>query len=249
MTTENAQCVQARAYLAKSLFQDFQMASSISFTLNSSYLLDCLDIFGHAGAVAVDLTDKQPNTSCRMLYDDNNDDLELLLEDQQVVTSCKFAVFDEEDIEPWSFTEFRTLGKVILQSSVLGDALKEFEQNTIIYFGFSHQPKAFIISGKSSSGVIEMSIAGDSELVDFLSAEDTLAFGYKFALLSPIVKFILVSQKTSIRVNDNGMLSIQLMIPTDDKDIPTYVEYLIVAMSNDETDEDEAEEHSEIESE
>lgn len=49
---------------------------------------------------------------------------------------------------------------------------------------------------------------------------------YIFSLITSSIRVLSVSQKTSIRINEQGLLCIQFMIPTTNKD-PVFVDYTV----------------------
>ncbi|KAJ3268988.1 ssDNA endodeoxyribonuclease [Borealophlyctis nickersoniae] len=76
------------------------------------------------------------------------------------------------------------------------------------------------------AGDVQMDYPKDTDVLESFQSFQTATHSYKFSLIQPCLRSLAVSSKTSIRVNEAGFLSLQFMIPLNEKDI-TFIEYTI----------------------
>lgn len=258
LMTETAKSLQAKAFITKGLFEDYEFVNGhedgaeeeeedYDFSINASHVIECLDIFGHgssavssaghnsnasgAASAKTNTAESMHSTQCRLKYERGSDSLEILLEDKQVLTNCKFAIFDDYEIRPWSFVQDNEiLGKIIMDSSAFSEAMLDYQNLGSVPGNGSnndHITFEFSVDGLILKGMdIEVLIEKDGEVVDFYNCGKECSFMYRFGLLQIALKMVGVSSKTSIRINDVGILSIQYMLRTA-KGESLFIEYLV----------------------
>lgn len=65
----------------------------------------------------------------------------------------------------------------------------------------------------------------DSNVIEYFACEERVEERYRFALLQPALRPLGLSTKTSLRVNEDGQLSLQFMVPAGGH--VSFVEYLV----------------------
>jgi cell cycle checkpoint protein len=99
-------------------------------------------------------------------------------------------------------------------------------QSDTISIYISPQAPYFRIGSDSPLGTIEIDVPRQSELMENFQCDYPQTFKYKYELMVPAIKGITASSKTSLRLNEQGCLSLQFMILTDE-DQTSFVEYTV----------------------
>ncbi|KAI0736795.1 Rad1-domain-containing protein [Fomitopsis betulina] len=140
--------------------------------------------------------------------------------------TCEITTFDAEPMVELDFLESPTVLKIILKSSWLRDALSEIDPNcdklTIIgnpppppgRAARSTDPPRLRIQTAGNFGSAEMDYPSDKEVLETCECEQQVRFSYRFKLIAYASKALQNSTKTSLRINEEGMLSLQLIMPT-----------------------------------
>ncbi|EPS98580.1 hypothetical protein FOMPIDRAFT_1051423 [Fomitopsis schrenkii] len=140
--------------------------------------------------------------------------------------TCEITTFEAEPIVELDFLEAPTVLKIILKSSWLRDALSEIDSNcdkfTIIgnpppppgRAARSTDPPRLRIQTAGNFGSIEMDYPSDKEVLETCECEQQVRFSYRFKFIAHASKALQHSTKTSLRINEEGMLSLQLIMPT-----------------------------------
>lgn len=84
------------------------------------------------------------------------------------------------------------------------------------------------MTSKGDQGTCTIEIPGDCEVFDDSECTADTREEYRFSLLQGVMKALSLADKACLRVNSNGMLSVQLMI-RDESPEPTFVEFLVCA--------------------
>jgi len=118
--------------------------------------------------------------------------------------------------------------KIILKSSWLSDALSEleissYEKITII----SNPPPAprtraprtpsnpiLRIHAAGPFGSCDMDYPNDREVLETFECEEPLTFSYKLLHISRAIRALQNSTKTSLRIDNGGLLCLQLLMPS-----------------------------------
>jgi cell cycle checkpoint protein len=96
---------------------------------------------------------------------------------------------------------------------------------------------ASIISGKSDFGVTEVQFQSTSDLMEYCEcALDQLEVSYRLSLIASLEKALVHSSKVSVRVNEQGLLSIQLIVPLNSKTNTGLIEFLCLPLMSDDND-------------
>lgn len=84
----------------------------------------------------------------------------------------------------------------------------------------------FRISGSGIAGDILIDYPRDNRVFDAFECSGLVQFSYKFSILQTCLKALAVSKKTSLRINEQGLLSLQFMVPQHDAKL-TFIEFVV----------------------
>jgi len=144
------------------------------------------------------------------------------LEEGTSVTNCKLTTYEpvhDTDLED----QFKVENGAIVSSKVivLADWLKETfgdidHTSPTVTMNFNGGDDAkFEILAQGTTGSAKVTVPGNSELLLTFQCEQDCSTTYSHQLLQHIVKALPFAIKTSLRINDQGFLCAQLMIPMD----------------------------------
>ncbi|CAA7265340.1 unnamed protein product [Cyclocybe aegerita] len=155
-------------------------------------------------------------------------------------TTCEVTTFEPEPQFELDFDSSSTMLKIILKSSWLRDALSELDpscekltfignppttpepQNAAAENSRQKQPQRRVppprpmlrIQATGTFGSTEMDYPNDREVLETFECVQTVSFSYRFAHISRTLRALQSSTKTSLRIDENGLLSLQFLMPT-----------------------------------
>lgn len=98
---------------------------------------------------------------------------------------------------------------------------------------------AFLVSENSlimrsigSFGETEIKFDKDSDVIDSFDTVQNVSVSYNFSLFKYCVKALSTSKKTCIRINHDGILSLQFMIPLSNESRFTFIEFAVISITN-----------------
>ncbi|CCM05792.1 uncharacterized protein FIBRA_08025 [Fibroporia radiculosa] len=170
----------------------------------------------------------EKGTGMRLTYAGSGFPLTLLIaEDSNGPTAtCEITTFEADPMLSLDFLEYPTVMKIILKSSWLRDALSEIDQSceklTIICnppppAGRSAKivaPPRLRLQAVGNFGSVEMDYPSDKEVLESCECDEQVSFSYRFSHISRTQRALQSSTKTSLRINEEGLLSLQLLMPT-----------------------------------
>ncbi|XP_037092223.1 cell cycle checkpoint protein RAD1-like isoform X1 [Pollicipes pollicipes] len=219
VTVEDSKCVQANAFIQADMFQQFVLSEeTLSFKINLSVLLDCLNIFGSGSTAGA-------TTALKMCYAGEGHPLVIVLEESGVLTDCSIKTQLPEDIMEFSFNSSDVVNKAIVKSDCLREALAEMDVDCdVMELVFCPSPPRLQLSAVGAGMETKVEIGGDSELVELFQCPRTSSSRYRLAMMKLSGKPLAQSQKVSLRTDARGFLCLQYMIKTDDGHI-CFVEF------------------------
>ncbi|KAL2915447.1 checkpoint clamp complex protein Rad1 [Polyrhizophydium stewartii] len=253
-TAEDSRTVQAKAYLPKSLFREFRWSDNtplaedeeLSFMVDIRMLGECLTIFGgqqqSSGSAAPDdphgaaaapapaAAASASPVSLQLSYPKAGGELTLLLQDGSVVTACNLSTYDNEPITDLHavFGDRPIISKIIMKSDWLKTAFAEIDDTSSdLTLTIAPQHPFLRISASGLAGESELDYPRDTEVLESFSCTVPSRNKYKFSMLNPCLKALGMSTKTSIRVNEIGILSMQFMIHLAASQI-SFVDYVVL---------------------
>lgn len=219
VTVEDSKCVQANAFIQADMFQQFVLSQeTLSFKINLTVLLECLNIFGSGSAAGA-------TTALKMCYAGDGHPLVIVLEESGVLTDCSIKTQLPEDTMDFNFNSSDVVNKAIIRSDCLREALAEMDGDCdLMELVFSHSPPLLQFAAVGAGIESKVEVAGDSDLVELFQCPRTSSSRYRLALMKLSVKPLAQSQKVSLRTDARGFLCLQYMIKTDDGHI-CFVEF------------------------
>ncbi|KNC48341.1 cell cycle checkpoint protein RAD1 [Thecamonas trahens ATCC 50062] len=230
--------VLANAFLQDKLFSKYAVAVGVRFTVSLTVLLECLTLFGTSST----------GRPLRMIHARDGAPLVLELVEASVATRCAIATLVAAEPIELNFASPDVRGKAIIISSAVHDALYELEGVAgSIAFEFVPQTRAasamFRMSARGSAGscAIEFPHTSDgggtsggtaevgpgaAALIESFDTVELITNEYKTELVHASLRALALASKTSIRVNTEGILSLQHMINRGDELI--FVEFFVV---------------------
>ena len=148
------------------------------------------------------------------------------------MTTCRFATFDDDVPEPFDLDQEEISCRMIIVSSYLKEALKEFD-STVIDFAFQREEPYFSLSSIDLLGSITSEFGKNIDIIETYACTERQKRNYKIPVLNILRHALDTSSKTCVRVNSIGILSLQLMITTDRQ--PAFVEYLCIPQVEDDS--------------
>ncbi|KAI0831692.1 Rad1-domain-containing protein [Trametes gibbosa] len=166
-------------------------------------------------------------TGMRMSYAGPGHPLTLLVAEESggPTATCEITTWDPEPRMELAFDSNAAVLKIILKSSWLRDALSELDPSTEKLTIIGNPPAPRGRAARSSAppclrlravgqfGSTEMDYPDDREVLETCECAQPVSFTYRFAHISRALRALQSSLKTSLRVDDEGLLSLQFMMP------------------------------------
>ncbi|EJD46183.1 Rad1-domain-containing protein [Auricularia subglabra TFB-10046 SS5] len=144
-------------------------------------------------------------------------------------TTCEITTLEPEEMLDLAFDDDRKVLQVIMKSyrlqAVLSDLASSCRDITFISTPPEesrpskgrHAPPAqtaFRIRAEGTFGNSDFDYSGDKEVLELFECVEKIAFTYKFAHIHNCIQALKSSTRTSLRIDDEGLLSMQFMMPT-----------------------------------
>ncbi|KAL1744267.1 Rad1/Rec1/Rad17, partial [Schizophyllum fasciatum] len=154
----------------------------------------------------------------------------LLAEDASgPITTCHISTSEADPHLELPFDPDHTALQIILKSSWLRDALSELDP-TIEKLTLISNPRPedadarrrppnavvaplFRIRAEGTYGSTEMDYPDDREVLETFECAQAVQFSYRFSYIFKTLKAVQASTKTSLRVDEDGLLSLQYLMP------------------------------------
>ncbi|KAF7353721.1 Cell cycle checkpoint protein RAD1 [Mycena venus] len=178
----------------------------------------------------------EKGTGMRMTYAGSGFPLTLLIaEDAEgPTTTCEITTYEAEPHLQLPFESDRMVLKIILKarqdgSSWLRDALSELDPSCdkLTFIGnpppavaSGKQPRAanatpmLRIQAAGTFGSTEMDYPNDRDVLETFECTRPVSFSYRFGHISRTLRALQSSTKTSLRIDDEGLLSLQFLMPS-----------------------------------
>ncbi|KAJ7826646.1 Rad1-domain-containing protein [Mycena leptocephala] len=212
-----------------------------AFEIPLNTLIECLNIFGTAGSSgsaasaggttgkynkwkrAGDDSDQEGDDGAHGRRNSNAEDA------AGPTTTCEITTYEAEPHLQLPFESDRMVLKIILKSSWLRDALSELDPSCDKLTFIGNPPPAVVTSGKqrqqprtgSGTPMLRIQAAGTfgSTEMDYPNDRDVLETfectgPYRFGHISRTLRALQSSTKTSLRIDDEGLLSLQFLMPS-----------------------------------
>jgi cell cycle checkpoint protein len=205
---------------------------------------------------------------CRIRYDAIGSALNIVLEESQLTTNCELVTYEPVFSSDIPFSRDELAIKVIMGASYLFDAISEIANTNAEKLKLSATASHFSLSSSSELGATavrfhrDAKIPGETQhqqigvgkpnqndpsaekslLETFLVSNESFGQFYKFSHISITKRALSSAIKVSVRVDSQGVLSLQFMIENMDGQGVSFVDFRFVPLIKEEQDEDEDEE-------
>ncbi|KAK7035810.1 cell cycle checkpoint protein RAD1 [Favolaschia claudopus] len=188
---------------------------------------------GGSGARGIDqyFGNTEKGTGMRMSYAGSGFPLTLLIAEDAAgpTTTCEITTYEAEPHLQLPFESDQTVLKIILKSSWLRDALSELDPSCdkltiignppppIVNGKQRQQPRAppmLRIQAAGTFGSTEMDYPNDRDVLETFECTRHVSFSYRFGHISRTLRALQSSAKTSLRIDDEGLLSLQFLMPS-----------------------------------
>ncbi|THH21077.1 hypothetical protein EW146_g419 [Bondarzewia mesenterica] len=174
-------------------------------------------------------------TGMRMSYAGEGHPLVLLIAEGSpgLTATCEITTYEAEPHLELPFDAEQTVLKIILKSSWLRDALSELDPSCEKLTFIGNPPTQTASSRASTSrtpgpvakpmlriqaagtfGSTEMDYPNDREVLETFECLQTVNFSYRFGHISRTLRALQSSTKTSLRIDEEGLLSLQFLMPS-----------------------------------
>ena len=205
----------------------------IAFSVDVRALVECLKLFGAAGA----------DLEVSLSYAPATEVFKLTLEEPGAFTSCDVHVLeDSNDLEgatdmAGAFRDAPTAAKTLATSATLRDVVADFDESAVgsstIKVSVSRRAPHFRLAASGSVGCVQIDVPRDAFVV-FEAPEETRSWTYQTQAFLHGMKALPHSHETYVRVNDHGMLLVQHMVANDrGAGDNMYLEYLCCSDTDD----------------
>ncbi|KAJ1464682.1 Rad1/Rec1/Rad17, partial [Baffinella frigidus] len=213
-TVQKHNCLQMHVYLKRELFNVLECDAKHEFGINLTLLLECLNIFQTStNFVALQIS-----------YAGEGKPLLLVMTDSGVVSKGGIHTQEVEEPADFCWAQSSLASRMIVTSVALKEALQELEWwGEALNLSLTADEPHVRMTSKGQHGTCEIEFAASSEAVQEFECEKASAMSYRFTLVATVFKALSLSEKACLRVNEAGMLSMQLMIK-DETAVTTFVE-------------------------
>ncbi|KAF7294675.1 hypothetical protein MIND_01004500 [Mycena indigotica] len=176
-------------------------------------------------------------TGMRMSYPGSGYPLTLLIMEDSAgpTTTCELTTYEAEPHLELPFVAERTVLKIILKSSWLRDALSEIDSSCEKLTFIGNPPPDTAVNGRQRAplrtsiapllriqasgtfGSTEMEYPNDREVLESFECIQPVRFSYRVAHINRTLRALQSSSKTSLRIDDEGLLSLQFLMPAPRK--------------------------------
>lgn len=222
LVTGRSKSTQASAVLKAELFDQYICDADTKLALNLNLLLDCLGISS---------TDE---TNATMTYSSDDAIFRLTLDQKGFIISCDLNALCSEDFDEKDgglFDEFRDSADevaVLVQSVPLKDAVAELmEVPGAGSVRFAVEKHGMRLTTNGDNGC-EIDFPKESNVFIMYRCDRAVKWTFPLASLQLGMKALGVAKETYIRINVEGIMSIQHQIETNDQK-ETFVNHLMVA--------------------
>jgi cell cycle checkpoint protein len=174
---------------------------------------------------------------CRIRYDSIGDPFILILEEPGLSTKCELITYEPPSTSSIPFDRNNLELKVIMDAAFLNDAITEFAlmNPTKIIIGATQ--RAFVLSAPTDSGsaVIQFhrqdndTEVPENGVLETFNVTENCRQSYKFAHIASTRRALSSASKVSIRIDSQGVLSLQFMIENENQ-VKSFVDYRLVPL-------------------
>ncbi|XP_045482978.1 cell cycle checkpoint protein RAD1-like [Harmonia axyridis] len=225
ITLEEMKCTETSVYFPCNMFSLYELKSDedISFKINLKVFTECLNIFGDDG-----------NSSLKLSYKNPGAPLSLVMKhlEENIIVDCEINTFSTDDFPNISLAEECNLNKMVVNANIFQELLYRLDNSADeVNIKMSPDPPYFTLTATGRSGESLVTISKNSEEVFVYQCQKETEAQCLFSNLKQLLKILSYSSKISISMGETGLLGIQLVINSDEKQM--YVEYYVTSLVTD----------------
>lgn len=173
----------------------------------------------------------------RLTYHEYGSPLDMILEENGVVTTCSLTTYEPEDLADIDLDVDPVPNKLIMRSEWLADAMAELDGNggDILTIRQSPTRPFFRLSVKGLLGSAQMDYPNDRSVIETFNCRADVKNSYKFSMIRTSMRAMAAAEKVSMRTDDLGTMAIQFMIGVGEGR-HSFVEFKVLALDEDDED-------------
>jgi len=156
--------------------------------------------------------------------------LSLLLEEDGVVTQFEISTLEKTSEIDFDFRAAPVSSRMAIKSQFLKNSFAELDVPGASEVTVTMSSRAPFLQmstkGSSSSCQVDFPMDKDADVFSEFECKEECVQRYALSLIRPCMKALMKSSATNLKMNREGMLSMQHMIPVDDGQ-SNWVEFLI----------------------
>ncbi|MCJ1312713.1 ssDNA endodeoxyribonuclease [Agyrium rufum] len=176
---------------------------------------------------------------CRLSYAGAGEPFCITLEETGVTTTCELVTYEPESQVDIPLSKQSLVRFVVMRGTAFFDAVAELSSTNPDRLMITTSPDTpfFKLSSSGPLGSASIEFTKDPEVVEQFSASAKTMDAYKYSLIRSAGRAMSLAKKTSIRADENGVMSLQFMIELEGMSGPSFVDFRYAALILDE-DED-----------
>ena len=220
ISVEDSQRVQATAFLYREVFEDFEVQGETNFCVSVS-------------AVAESISSCDSSVPMEIIYAGQGHRLLMTLRESSCVTDISVRTVDDSPLRTVLFQAV-DFHKIILQSDWLRETLAEFDwSGRLVTVTIAPGDPVLEITVDGAAGSMRMSLdkghAVVQESPSSSSNMEPLSFAFLIGMIQPAFKALSLAESTALRLNENGILSVQHRI-VHENDTSSFLEFYVSAV-------------------
>ena len=185
---------------------------------------------------------------CKLNYEKKGSPLSVVIEEGGITTTCELTLYEPEMLADIPFDKSALVQKIIMRSSLLHDAITELSATspTRVSMVASQNARYFALSSNGPHGSATVEFSTDPQLLETFEVSQRTVNTYKYSLLKATSRAMAAASKVSIRVDQQGVMSLQFLIELD-SGVKSFVDFRFVPFipEEGEDEDDDVEEPSE----
>jgi cell cycle checkpoint protein len=194
-------------YFKASSALEYIETGETEFTIDVQILKQSIMMFGSASDVSCEL--------------ELREQLILKMKQENMVTECELSLFDSQalyDLQE-AFFDSDTICKLILPADIIKIAFQELDDTCdTIQFKVSQSSPNLEFSAVGLAGESRILFSNNPIVMDSFYCETDCSFQYSFKMVQSSFKALILATKVNIRINEQGLLCLQYLLPFSDRD-------------------------------
>ncbi|RZC36229.1 uncharacterized protein BDFB_005264 [Asbolus verrucosus] len=213
--------VETSAYIPRNMFTYYHIVENedVIFKISMKIFTECLNIYGDEG-----------NPSVKLSYHSQGSPLCLVVKhsEENITVDCEIKTMNVDDVPDVSLAEECNLNKVVFNATMFVEILQRLDNSAEeIMIDLNPDPPYFTLTTTGIGGESKVNISRHSDSITIFQCKEKCTSKYAFAHIRQILKVMNYANKVAISTGESGLLGIQLVINSDDKQM--YIEYYVTA--------------------